>query len=68
MSRHDDDVRLRHTLDHALEAVRICESRERGDLDGDRMLNLALVRLIQIIGEAANRVSESKQLSQPGIP
>lgn len=58
MSRHDDTVRLRHMLDHAREAVEMASGRNRGELDKDRMLNLALVRLIEIIGEAASRVSE----------
>ena len=58
MSRHDDTVRLRHMQDHAREAVEMASSRNRSDLDNDRMLNLALVRLIEIIGEAASGVSE----------
>lgn len=45
MSRHDDQVRLGHMLDHALEAVAMCGGRKRADLDSDRMLNLSLVRL-----------------------
>jgi uncharacterized protein with HEPN domain len=32
------------------------------------MLSLALVRLIEIIGEAANYISESKQNQYPEIP
>lgn len=68
MSRHDDDVRLAHMLDHAIEAVELCKSRSRGDLDSDRLLNLALVRLIEIVGEAANRVSPVTQASLATVP
>lgn len=50
MSRHEDDVRLTHMLDHAREAVDMCRGRARADLDPDRMLNLALVRLVEILG------------------
>ena len=53
MSRHEDTVRLRHMLGHALEAVDLSRGRQRGDLDTDRTLNLALVRLLEVIGEAA---------------
>jgi uncharacterized protein with HEPN domain len=37
-------------------------------LDSDRLLNLALTRLIEIIGEAANRVPGSIQSKYPDLP
>jgi uncharacterized protein with HEPN domain len=67
MSRHDDETRLRHMLDHAVEAVEMCSSRIREDLDTDRMLNLSVVRLLEIVGEAASRVSESFRELHPEI-
>jgi uncharacterized protein with HEPN domain len=68
MSRHEDGTRLAHMLDHAREAVEMVKGRQREDLDRDRMLNLSLVRLIEIVGEAANRVSKPKQAALPDIP
>jgi uncharacterized protein with HEPN domain len=68
MTRHDDTTRLRHMLDHALEAVQMARLHRREDLDSDRQLNLALVRLIEIVGEAAARVSEEGRARWPGIP
>ena len=70
MSKHNDEVRLRHMLEHAREAVALVAGKDRSDLDTSRMLSLALVRLIEIIGEAANRVSKTgqKQLSQVPWP
>ncbi len=68
MSRREDEVRLGHMLDHAHEAVELCRARTRPDLDSDRLLNLALVRLIKIVGEAANRVSAQVQSQHPEIP
>src|SRR5215813_8209490 len=56
MSRHEGDIRLRHMLDHAREAVAMASGRTRRDLDTDRQLNLSLVRLLEIVGEAAGRV------------
>jgi uncharacterized protein with HEPN domain len=61
MSRHETDVRLRHMLDGAREAVALVQGKSRPDLDTDRMLNLALVRLLEVIGEAANRVPDDEQ-------
>jgi len=57
MTQHDDTIRLQHMLDHAREAVNMVEGKDRSDLKIDRMLELALVRLIEIIGEAAAKVS-----------
>lgn len=55
-------------LDHAREAVDLARDRVRSDLDSDRMLNLALVRLLEIVGEAANRVPREMQQSALQIP
>jgi uncharacterized protein with HEPN domain len=68
MSRHDDSVPLHHMLDHAREAVEMMRGRERRDLDTNRMLNLAVVRLLEIIGEAANRISEAGRSGIPDLP
>jgi uncharacterized protein with HEPN domain len=63
-----DLICLRHMLDHAREAVELIQDKFRGDLDSDRLLGLALVRLMEIIGEAANRVSTEYQSSHSAIP
>jgi len=55
-------------LDAAQEASVFVNGRSRADLDSNRLLALALVRLIEIIGEAANRVSEETRSSIPTIP
>lgn len=68
MSRRDDSVRLLHMLSHAREAVAMVEGRSRGDLDTDRQLNLSLVRLVEIIGEAAARVTLESRDSLPSLP
>ena len=68
MTDHDDKVRLRHMLDHAQEAISMVGERQRQDLGQDRMLELALVRLIEIIGEAAARISLESRTDHPSIP
>ena len=68
MSQPDDQFRLRHMLDHAREAVVMIEDRTRADLDRNRMLELALVRLVEIIGEAATRIGHECQARYPNIP
>lgn len=46
--QREDEIRLRHMLDAATEAVGFSEGRSRGDLERDRMLLLALVKSIEI--------------------
>jgi len=64
----DDLVRLRHMLDAAHKARRFVQDRSRTDLEMDEMLSLAIVRLLEIVGEAAAHVSEPIQAGLPGIP
>jgi len=54
-------------LDHAREAVALADGKVRSDLDSDRLLNLALVRLLEIIGEAASRVPKQEAALYPEI-
>src|SRR5262245_24844115 len=68
MSKHESRIPLRHMLDHAREAYALIQNKSREDLDADRLLNLALVRLLEIIGEAASRVSPEERVHYPGIP
>ena len=66
--RKDDSIRLRHMLDTAYEATSFVQDRARVDLDNDRMLVLALVKDIEIIGEAAYQISRNTREQLSGIP
>lgn len=68
MSKRDPEIALRQVLSHAQEAVDICRGKTRRDLDTDRLFNLALTRLIEVIGEAANRVPEEIQAKYEELP
>jgi uncharacterized protein with HEPN domain len=68
MSKIDDLTRLKHIRDSAKEALSFVDNRTREDLDHERMLSLALVRLVEIMGEAANHVSETCQAKYFRIP
>ncbi len=65
MTQHDDLHRLRHMYDHAREATTLISGLSRMDLDRNRILELALIRLIEIVGEAGARVSESTKKRGP---
>ncbi len=66
--RKDDEIRLRHMLDAAREALSFTQGRTRSDLDRDRQLVLALVKDIEIVGEAAARITEPGRRDAPEIP
>ena len=68
MARHDDAVRLRHMLDYAREAVALSHGRTRSEIDSDRIFNLAMTRLVEVIGESAARLSEATRQAHPQIP
>ncbi len=63
-----DIIRLRHMLDAAREALSFVVGRNSEDLGRDRMLVLALVKEIEIIGEAASRISDESRKALPRIP
>lgn len=55
-------------VDHAREAVAMVQGKSRQDLDQDRKLNLSLVRLLEIVGEAANRIPKQEREHHANIP
>ena len=63
-----DTDRLRHMRDAACAAQRFVQGRSRADLDTDEMLAFALVRALEIIGEAADRLSDPTHAAHPSIP
>ena len=67
MQQHDD-IRLQHMLDSAEEAVEFAVGKSRNDLDDDRKLLLAIIKSIEIIGEAASKVSEACKAENDNIP
>jgi len=66
--RTEDRVRLRHMIEAAESATQFIAGRSRSDLDTDRMLLFAVVRAIEVVGEAASKLSEEFRAAHPGIP
>ncbi len=64
----DDRVRLRHIVDPLGSAIRFTKGRRREDLDSDQMLAFALVHALQIVGEAAGKVSAETRERRPEVP
>ncbi|MFH0907810.1 MAG: HepT-like ribonuclease domain-containing protein [bacterium] len=55
-------------LDAAVKAVSFTAHRQPEDLDRDEMLLLALLRLLEVIGEAATGVSERFKADHADLP
>ena len=64
----EDQVRLRHIVEAANDALSFSSGKSRADLDADRLLMHALVRCVEIIGEAANQLSTETQGRYPRLP
>lgn len=68
MTQHDPLVCLEHMRDHAQEAIDLLANQTEQALSENRTLQLAVTRLIEIVGEAANRVNEDFRQLHPNLP
>jgi uncharacterized protein with HEPN domain len=66
--RELDLVRLRHMLDAAREMEALTSGMSRDDFKGDRVVSLAVVRLLEVLGEAASGVSEGLRSRHAKVP
>jgi uncharacterized protein with HEPN domain len=58
-----EDMRL-----HAERALRFLGGRSLADFQSDELLQAAIIRCVEVIGEAARLVSEDTRQRAPGIP
>lgn len=68
MTQRDDRVYIEHMIDTANKAMSFVAGLSREDFDNNEQLKLAVTHLLQIIGEAARRVSLDFRESHPEIP
>ena len=61
-------TRLIHMLEAAEKAIAFCAHRTRQDLYTNEEFSLAIVRLLEIIGEAAKSISEETREQHSEIP
>ena len=64
----EDEALLRDMLEHARRAVGAVAEKDRSDLESDLILAAALERFLEVIGEAASKVSASTRAEAPNIP
>ena len=68
MSKRDPGISLHQMHDHAREALQLSQGKNRGDLDTSRVLALASIHLLEIVGEAASRISPDIRARHPEVP
>jgi uncharacterized protein with HEPN domain len=64
----EDRIRLKHMVEAASDAAQFIAGRKRADLDTDRMLLFALIRCIEIIGEAARQITDETKNISADVP
>lgn len=68
MTQHDPFIHIRHMRDHAREAIEMLGNATLEGLRNDRKLQLALVQLIEIVGEAASRIPDDVRQAHGAVP
>jgi len=63
----EDEIRIRHMINATESALHFVDGRARADLDADLLLVFGLVRAVEIIGEAASKVSAEGRAAVPPL-
>ncbi|NGZ05495.1 MAG: DUF86 domain-containing protein [Magnetococcales bacterium] len=65
---HEDVILLQHILDAATDAVQFLDGRTVEELHADRMRLFAIIRCLEVIGEAAGDLSPACRQQAHWIP
>jgi len=63
----DDKIRLQHMLDAAQEAITFLQTLKGERLGNNRLVSQAIVRLIEVVGEAAVQISKEYKTAHPEL-
>lgn len=62
-----DSTRLKHMLEAAETCLQFVNNKKRNDLEKDQILSFAVIRALEIFGEAAANISKQFQSKHPKI-
>ena len=68
MSHNSDIIRVKHMHDTAKEALNFIKGNDKESLKCNRMLSLALIKDLEILGEAASKISKEFREQNQQIP
>jgi uncharacterized protein with HEPN domain len=63
-----DSARIAHILEAAQDVKNFIQGKNRSSLDSEKMLLYAIVRAIEIIGEASSQISTETRSQYPELP
>jgi uncharacterized protein with HEPN domain len=66
--RLDDKIRIQHMIDAAEEALSFISDISEREFNKSRMLILSVIKEIEIIGEAASKISDETRIRFNNIP
>ena len=65
---HEDMIRLRHIIAEAEEACAFAENMSFNEFMGDRKTAKAIIRSVEVIGEASSKITDELREKYPDIP
>ncbi|MEO1288120.1 MAG: HepT-like ribonuclease domain-containing protein, partial [Chloroflexota bacterium] len=68
MSAIDNQTRIQHIKDASQKIIDYTQGKSKEDFVRDELLQLAIIRLIEIIGEASARLTEDFREDHTDIP
>ncbi len=68
MTKIDDPTRLYHIIDPGKETMSLIQDLDRNSFEENRILVLAVTRLVEIIGEASTKISSETKTKYSHIP
>jgi len=68
MKQPDDQIRLQHIVDFAGRAISFINDVDQEEFNKNEVLQYACVHLLEIVGEAANGLTDDVRDRYPGIP
>lgn len=68
MSVNDDKTRIKHIQEASQKVIQFTEDKSQDDFENNELLQLAIIRLIEIIGEASARLTSEFREKHPSIP
>lgn len=66
--KESDRIRIQHILDSANEALSFVQNIDEEKFSKNRMMILSVIKEIEIIGEAASKISEEVKLKYAVVP
>ena len=65
---HKDKIRANHILDATEQLIKLSEDKSFEDFKSEIAFQLAAIKLLEIVGEASNHISQSTKTNFPDIP